>query len=470
MKTIAVPALALIFVFLLVISVHADVAPPAPPPGANLGPADNSTQVRMLAETVILEVLPASTPERDGKAYVTADFTMQNLGETPETLAVRFPISANDGFSNYPEITDLLVKVNGKNLATRRITIPNPGDKNYPLPWAEFEVTFPPGQDVRIQVAYTLTGIREYPYVNFQYVLETGAGWRGTIGSADLIVQLPYEANHYNVLIDSGWGMSPTSSGAMLSGREIHWHYDDLEPTSSHNLSIALLMPSAWGEVLKEQANVSQHPEDGEAWGRLGRLYKITSRLRRGLREDSGGQELFELGIAAYEKAVALLPKDALWHAGFAEMLFDGYYSMEYYSAEKPGLLRALQELDLAYQLKPNDAFIQDLIDEVSSALPAGLTQEGDAPVFLWLTATPTSLPSSTPINTLTPKPTSTLEPSPTNLPTATSSVVPSSTPRTTPSAQPTQASSPAASNPALPLCGGIVLVPLVAWLRRYRQ
>jgi len=441
----------------------ADIAPPAPPPGSNLLPGNETTLVRMLAETVLIDVLPGG----DGSARVTADFTMRNLGGDSESLAVRFPISANDGFYNYPEITDLRVRVDGANVPTRRITIPDPEDNNYPLPWAEFDVTFPPGQDVLIQVTYTLKGIREYPYVNLEYLLETGADWRGTIGSADLIVRLPYEANPYNVLLDSGWGMLPTSPGATLAGREIRWHYEDLEPTRAHNLSVALLMPSAWDEVLTEQANLARDPDDGEAWGRLGRIYKIASRLRRDLREDAGGRELFQLSIEAYENAVRLLPNDALWHAGFAELLFDGYYWVEYNSAEKPGLLRALHELDLAYQLDPDEPFILELIDEVRSALPSGLSKEGDTPVFLWLTATPTFLPSPTPNPTSTP--TSTLQPSPTAVPPTPTQVAVSATVKSTPSPRPTQVDAQPVSSPSVPLCGTAILIPLVFLLRRYR-
>jgi hypothetical protein len=43
--------------------------------------------------------------------------------------------------------------------------------------------------------------------------------------------------------------------------------------------------------------------------------------MRKGLREDDGGLELYELSVEAYETAVALLPEDALWHAGFADLL-----------------------------------------------------------------------------------------------------------------------------------------------------
>ena len=37
--------------------VHADVAPPELPPGSNLHPGSESTQVRMVAEKVLIEIL-----------------------------------------------------------------------------------------------------------------------------------------------------------------------------------------------------------------------------------------------------------------------------------------------------------------------------------------------------------------------------------------------------------------------------
>lgn len=447
----------------------ADVAPPAPPPGSSLLPGQEMTQVRMLAETVLIEVLERSSSGGNAIARVSADFTMRNLGAESESMAVRFPISANDGFYNYPEIKDLQVQVGGNRLSTRRITIPDPDDDDYQLPWAEFDATFPAGQEVLIRVTYTLEGVSEYPYVNFEYILESGAGWQGTIGSVDLIVRLPYEANSYNVLLDSSWGMGQTSPGAVVSGREVRWHYDDLEPTREHNLSVALLQPAAWNAVLTEQSNVGRNPQDGEAWGRLGKAYKTVSRLRRGLRDDPGGLELFELGIGAYEKAVTILPRDALWHAGFAELLFDGYYWQEYSSPEKPGMLRALQELARAYELKPNDAFIRELIDDMRFALPGALILEGETPVFLWLTATPTVPPSPTPTITVTPtsEPTS-IPPSLTPAPSSTAIPTPSPSPLPpADTAVPEQSTPQPATKPGVQVCGVSLFIPLGILLKR---
>ena len=63
----------------------ADIAPFQFPGGAILLPGENSTQVRMIAETITFE-LGTPSPDVPVKAVVTADFTMRNLGDTPLRL------------------------------------------------------------------------------------------------------------------------------------------------------------------------------------------------------------------------------------------------------------------------------------------------------------------------------------------------------------------------------------------------
>ena len=194
-----------ILVFLLLLTMFAfptaalaDMAPPYNPPGSNLQPGTDTTQVRMMAETVLIDVNNDSTPNSLGSAAVTADFTMRNLGSSDESMAARFPISSNNGFGKYPEITDIVIKINGRQVSYRRANYP---DVLYPTvdaaPWAEFDITFPAGQDVAVEVAYNLkgSGYPTLPYASYYYILETGAGWKDTIGSADITLRLPYPAN-----------------------------------------------------------------------------------------------------------------------------------------------------------------------------------------------------------------------------------------------------------------------------------
>ena len=162
--------------------VFADVAPPANPPGANPSPDGEVTQVRMVDEKVVIHVQEETEISEMGTARVWAEFHMLNLGEVSETLMVRFPTSFNDGFYNYPEIEDLMVYVDNLSVSTSRIKLEGePEQWDDPVQWAEFEVVFPPGDTVEIEVDYTLQGTGEYPFVSYSYLLETGAVWNGTI-------------------------------------------------------------------------------------------------------------------------------------------------------------------------------------------------------------------------------------------------------------------------------------------------
>ena len=437
--------------FIFPSSAAADIAPPAQPPGSNLQPGNETTQVQMLAETVLIDVQAGAPSKSLGQAHVTASFTMHNQGDQAETMAVRFPVSASDGYFSYPTIKDLRVKVDNETVLTRDIQGEDPYHSPNPVPWAEFDVNFPPGQDVQIQVAYTLEASGEYPFIWFKYILSTGAAWKDTIGKADLIVRLPYPASNQNFLYDPGSSYSSTTPGGVISGNEIRWHYDDLEPTTDNNFEVLLVMPSAWKTVLTEQANVKQNPNDGEAWGRLGKIYKEVTFSSRGKgfrlgSMDLGGQDLYQLSQQAYEKAVSLKPGDPLWHAGFAELLAYHAYFLNMDGVDTTDeALRALHEIRQALELAPNDPKVQEIAAEISYDFPEGMKPNGDSFDFPWLTSTP--LPP-TPIveniiSTETPLPEITFTPSP---------VAASPTPVGESQAEPKQ---------TLPFCGGALLLPI---------
>jgi tetratricopeptide (TPR) repeat protein len=420
----------ILYSFLPVTDVHADVAPPQMPPGANLNPGTETTLVRMMAETVLLNVRQDPQDNTGAIADTAATFMMRNLGTAEETMQARFPLSFvggdSDGFGNFPEIKQIAVKVNGKSVTTTRemqpaIAIVGATNERSDVPWAVFNVSFPPGQDVTIDVTYTTTGFGYYPYKAFKYILETGAGWKDMIGSADIIVRLPYEASKYNVwLPDQTTGYSQTSSGSTLNGNEVRWHFDNLEPTKESNIEITVVTPTLWQEVLKETDTVTKNPNEGEAWGRLGKAYKeIAVMAKHGdPRTDVDGQELLQLSRQAYEKCLALLPNDPLWHFGYAELLWSHYYFDIYMQHERDpeGLFpRILTELKTALDLDPNNQRAKDLLSWISSSVPNSVEITDSGYDFLGLTATPEPFlfVTDTPI----PSPTTQIVPSPTVIP-----------------------------------------------------
>ena len=395
-------ALSLLAGLLLISPASADVAPPHQPPGSNLEPGQESTQVRMAAERVIIDVSENTPADSLGKARVTADFTMRNLGSQTETMAARFPIAFSDGFSSYPEIENIKIQVDGAQVAYRRVDGPELYYGDVEVPWAEFDITFPAGKDVLIRVSYDLEATGEIPFIAFYYLLQTGAGWKDDIGSGEIIVRLPYEANFQNVILTEQIGWSQTTAGATFSGQEIIWRFEDLEPDDTDNFEVSLVMPSVWEQILVERNRVAADAEDGEAWGRLGKAYKEIWMYRRGFRQDPGGVELYQLAIEAYEQALTLLPDDALWHAGFADLLSIHAYYAGFEQDTTKEALRALREIDLALQLAPNDAKVQEIALNISFLFPLGMLSRDQGFEFPWLTATPlppteTSLPTAEP-------------------------------------------------------------------------
>lgn len=452
--------------FLAVQPARADVAPPEAPPGSTLWPGSETTQVRMVAETVTLTIAP---DKETALARTSAVFTMRNLGAQAERLAVRFPLRFQlYPEERYPEINDLRVKVNGRGVTSRRevITYTQVRDlwsQDTEIPWSVFEVDFPPDEDVTIEVTYTAHGYGYFPWQAFRYILETGAGWKDTIGSADIIVSLPYEANEYNVWLEAQTGFSTTSPGAVFLGDEVRWHFEDFEPDFEDNIEISIVTPSQWQKVLAELDNTVRNPADGEAWGRLGKAYKEIAREGKGYpRTDPTGEELFELSAAAYEKCLSLLPDDSLWHTGYADLLWTHYY----FANRSPGsdstweLLLALTHLEKAVQLDPNNQLARDHLDNISYSMPEAVVKTDTGYILLGLTVTPAP-PASIQLPTETPttQPTGTAEAVTTTTPTLPTEVVTTQT--------------PSAGGPSS-LCGGAGLIlPLsgaAVWSSRRRR
>jgi hypothetical protein len=438
--------------------VRADAAPPEAPPGTTLLPGESITQVRMVAETVTLTVSKNPSNPQKATARTEAVFTMRNLGTTEEKMAVRFPLSFfngnSDGYGNFPEINAITVKVDGKTVPTKREIQPfTNSEQSYnerdEIPWAVFDVTFPPNQDVIIEVVYNVNGFGYYPYEAFKYILETGAGWNGTIGSAEVIVRLPYEVSEQNLDLTGQTGHGELTSDGVIRGNEIRWQFKDFEPTWQDNIQIIIVTPSLWEKVLKEKDAVIQDPNDGEAWGRLAKAYKEVVKMSKGyLREDPAGIELYALSKDAYEKCLALLPNDPLWHYGYADLLWAHYYFGVYWArkTDTEGILpTVLTELQTTLALDPNNQLARDLLLEISYQIPEAVQVDGNDFILLGLTATP--IPP-TPYGGYP-----TEMPSPTSEPAATAQAI--STP--TVNSTTTEVPEPFARNP---LCGGAFLLP----------
>lgn len=421
---------------LLATTASADVAPPQQPPGSNISPAEGTTQVRMQAEEVVLDV---SANNDEAVAAVRCEFFMLNTSDTVEQMQVRFPLmdpsGQGSGFGRYPEVQGFEASVNGSAVATGILTTTNPTRSEAPpLRWATFDVAFPPGEEVRIGVLYTISGTGYPPAQQFTYILETGAGWKDSIGSVDLSVRLPYTATSENVL---HYAETQTTPGGRFDGNFIRWHWDNLEPTRDSNLEVTVLAPVAWQAVLEARVEVEASLTDPQAWARLAGAYNAATTSRFPI---SDNDPFAALSHEAYERAIGLQADDPQLHAEFGRLMWDQLAVQAFPDEGDPWIARILNEISAALSLDPQNETAQVLYDEMQAKsgrpLPLG---------------TPTLVPDIPPLDL--PGPTATAIP-PTQAGTATAEpAIAPATPAAVdqPSVTPSTPSTPSMTAPTTP-------------------
>jgi len=188
--------------------------------------------------------------------------------------------------------------------------------------WATFAVTFPPKKDVILQVSYVLSATGYDPEATFYYVLQTGAGWKDKIGQADLVVRLPFTVTEDNLFLGnySGGGQPEAiQAKPKLVGNTAQWQLKNVEPTEKDNLIVTVLDPTVWQTILGAQAASKAKPNDGQAWVALARAYRNAVYIKYEPSENTG--RFITPTLAAYEKAIGLLPKSAEARVEYATAL-----------------------------------------------------------------------------------------------------------------------------------------------------
>jgi hypothetical protein len=355
--------------------VRADVGvQPILPDGSNIQP-EEETPIQMASEKVVLNVRQAT--EWDSAAVkfnpiaydlqnplipiwqlsvaeVTADFTMANPTNEVVSMTVWFPLVSaleNDEWEAHigeivPRIESFQVAVDGKPLAYNISELPNPkGEDKPPLPWASFPVTFPAGDEVLIQVTYVIWAQPDISGVGMTlyYIFQTGAGWAGPIGKAELVVNLPYLASAETI------GTMP--DGGQVEGHQVRWTWENLEPSPQDDFSIWLIRQERWEELETARIRVIESPEDGEAWLNLADTYR---RLILGKYQilPGFGEAFQPLGVQAAQKALRLLPGDGRPHYELA--IF--YLSTLPENPTPEELQPVLDELKVVEELAPSYA------------------------------------------------------------------------------------------------------------------
>jgi len=311
-------------------SARADIGwPPLSPGGSSLeAPQGVNTQVRMVREEVNLTVEPFERPvpknKEDSPAYhmralAEAVFQMRNLGTVDESFDVWFPLAASLRYPGmlpyWPDniVSDFKVWVDGEPTATQQVQAPDVGDPTQQSAWARFAMTFPAGQDVTVRVNYTLYPSGRRPFGGFEYILQTGAGWKDTISKAVINVYLPDTVTAENVSLSGksieGLPIAPQPAGYTIENNVIHWELTDLEPNAKDNVYVDVLEPERYHELVRARARAASEPDSADAQVALARAAMGAVMLVKSVGQHGGGKALGEQINTAYRKALELDPR-----------------------------------------------------------------------------------------------------------------------------------------------------------------
>ncbi len=437
----------------LIIPHHASAdvgARPILPGGSNIQPGEQ-TPIQMAAELVTMTVRPATDADNSAislnpvpygfgsqsswysvVADVQAEFTMHNPTTSTINLTTWFPLASSlSGLAwqlnpdeIVPAIARFQVNVNGTPLEYAVSNLPNPRGAEKPaLPWASFPVSYVPGAETVIQVEYLLPLIQAVKgsQLALYYVFQTGSSWAGSIGQAELVLNLPYPASsetiadmHSGSLADLPYIMAGEGAGlpagASFQGNQARWSWMNFEPTAQDDFSIWLLDPADWAELETLRQATRADPQNGSRWLALGNEYlKLATAAYN--RPSAFFGTYLTLGIQAYQQAVALIPEHPAPHAGLALLMLANYLRE---SQASPALWASIREeftlcKDLASRSPYAESsqeycwYVGAVLSEVASPTPTAASFGYTLTPIPLSTAAPTFSP--TPVSTITQSP-----------------------------------------------------------------
>jgi hypothetical protein len=293
---------------------RADMAPFPAQEGNSLGPAA-STNIQMISETVLIQLTEFSNTVADTSypilgAKVVAEFAMRNPGNAYEALEVGFPLQVPKNAAtagDYVKITNLAAFADGVAVETQPATV---GGEI----WSAWQMKFAPG-DTHVRITYDLPATTDACNAELGYVLHTGAAWAGPIGRADLIVRYPYPAEA-TFVSPRGIYLGDTTPGYQVEGSDLHWRYDNLEPTVANDLAVTFVAPECWLKVAAAPTALNQLATAENYW-HLATAYADIVFPHHGFYSPL----IAQVAEAQYQKALALEPENPQINAEYAEFL-----------------------------------------------------------------------------------------------------------------------------------------------------
>jgi len=221
--------------------------------GGTVKPMKSHPSIVMESERVVVRL----TRE---KAKVDCTFVFRNTGKATE-VTMGFPESGWGGDSEPDSFEEFQAWVDGKPVAVKRVTGRDVED-GYQLWWTK-TVAFDAGQTRTVRNIYrsglgaSVVAFAGGLESHFEYVLSTGASWKGKIGSVEVTVEL------IGLAVED---VNFTPKRYTRGPRQVTWRWQNLEPTEKHDIGISF---GQGGDALLYVDGVGPGDEgyEGYGWG-----------------------------------------------------------------------------------------------------------------------------------------------------------------------------------------------------------
>lgn len=260
-----------------------------------LAPIDRTSSVELVAIT-----LDGNLTESDGHTVVqgTTTFKVHNTDTLqPVTVTVGFPEWAGGALSFDPaKFSNFSVTSNNKDLSLTTANAPvRIGKESRAVKWYTFDLKLDPDEKQVINVAFTEDlGTNVLP--RFTYGLMPSNGWKGSIGSVRLTLNLPSPTTG-----DQFVALDPKVP--QFDGEKLTWLWIDLEPDADPG--ITLIRPSFWSDLLNKRTSAAQSPNDPSVHFALAQAYQALAAVDSPRRDNFMSQ-----AVAEFETTARLDPKN----------------------------------------------------------------------------------------------------------------------------------------------------------------
>jgi hypothetical protein len=192
------------------------------------------TEIKMTYERVIVYLTPDSS-------FVHCYFKLHNEGKAHK-IQIGYPNMSTGAYTfKNSAFAPIDVYRNGKKIDD--INSFTPDSKSPDInnrSWYLWDTHFDENETMEIEVSYSLPHgiVKNDLYYKFDYLLSTGAGWKGNIDTAEIIINL--KSFNRDLILKT----SPDNY--TTQGNQIIWKFFDFEPSVKDNISI-------WYEMEKGQ-------------------------------------------------------------------------------------------------------------------------------------------------------------------------------------------------------------------------